>query len=159
MCEHCGCQGVEPIAELMDEHYELLELAGNIRRDLATGERRAAERGLLELGRRLHEHVGREERGIFAALKEQGDFVDEVVDLKAEHVAFDSELEDLAPRAAGFDERVGVLLQELSDHIDKENLGIFPVAVTTLGASGWDIVSRAHAPQLATGRHQWTTFR
>lgn len=141
---------MEPIAELMDEHFELLEIAGKISRDLASGKRAAAEHGLLELERRLDKHVHREERGIFAALKAQGDFIDAIVHLEAEHATFDSELEDLAPRAAGFDERVGRLLQDLCDHIDKENLGVFPVAVTTLGASGWDIVSRAHAPQLDT---------
>jgi hemerythrin-like domain-containing protein len=140
---------VEPIADLMDEHFSLLELSGDIDRDLAVGDRRAAEIGLLELERRLTEHVDREERGIFAALKAQGDFLDAVVGLEAEHVAFDAELEDLSPGAAGFEERVGRLLRELSDHIDKENLGVFPVAVTTLGASGWDIVSRAHAPRVA----------
>jgi hemerythrin-like domain-containing protein len=145
MCEHCGCRGVEPIAELMDEHFQLLELSGNIDRDLAAGDRRAAEDGLLMLERRLDEHVDREERGIFAALKAQGDFFDAVVDLEEEHVAFDAELEDLAPDAVGFDDRVARLLDKLSDHIDKENLGVFPVAVTILGASGWDIVSRAHA--------------
>jgi hemerythrin-like domain-containing protein len=149
MCEHCGCRGVEPIADLMDEHFSLLELSGDIDRDLAAGDRRAAEIGLLELERRLTEHVDREERGIFAALKAQGDFLDAVVGLEAEHVAFDAELEDLSPGAAGFEERVGRLLRELSDHIDKENLGVFPVAVTTLGASGWDIVSRAHASRVA----------
>jgi hemerythrin-like domain-containing protein len=159
MCEHCGCRGVEPIAELMDEHFELLEIAGNIRRDLAAGDRPAAERGLLELGRRLEVHVEGEESGIFAALKAQGDFVDAVVDLEIEHVAFDSELEDLAPRDADFDERVVRLLQELSDHIDKENLGIFPVAVTTLGASGWDIIARARGPRSAAGRPSSTTSR
>lgn len=143
---------MEPIAELMDEHFALLEIAGNIGRDLAAGERCAVEGGLLELERRLNEHVDREERGIFAALKAQGDFLDAVVDLESEHVAFAAEVEDLSPQAANFRERVGRLLEELSDHIDKENLGIFPVAVTTLGASDWDIVSRAHAPQLAAGR-------
>lgn len=34
MCEHCGCRGVEPIAELMDEHLALLEIAGGVRRHL-----------------------------------------------------------------------------------------------------------------------------
>jgi hemerythrin-like domain-containing protein len=149
MCEHCGCREVEPIAELMDEHFELLELAGDIGRDLANGDRAAAERGLLELGRRLGRHVDREERGVFAALEAQGDFADAIGDLETEHVAFDSELEDLAPDADDFGERVARLVRELSEHIDKENLGVFPVAVTTLSASGWDIVSRAHAPALA----------
>jgi hemerythrin-like domain-containing protein len=135
----------------MDEHAELLEIAGDIGRNLADGERGEADRGLLVLELRLGEHVDREERGIFAALRDQGDFVDAVDDLEAEHVAFDSELEDLAPGAEDFDERVGRLLRELSDHIDKENLGIFPAAVTTLGAAGWDIVSRAHEQHVVAG--------
>ena len=54
---------MEPIADLMDEHFSLLELSGDIDRDLAAGDRRAAEIGLLELERRLTEHVDREERG------------------------------------------------------------------------------------------------
>ena len=40
--------------------------------------------------------------------------------------------------------RVGSLLDELSLHIDKENLGIFPVTVVTLNAAGWATVSAAH---------------
>jgi len=35
-------------------------------------------------------------------------------------------------------------MHELSEHIDKEDLGIFPMAVVTLGAAGWDTVTRAH---------------
>jgi len=154
MCEHCGCRGVEPIAELMDEHYELLDLAGDIRRQLAAGDQVGAELTLVELGRQLDSHVDREERGIFAALKAQGDFADAVLDLEGEHVAFDSELEDLAPAEPDFEQRVASLLAELSTHIDKENLGIFPVAVVTLGASGWDIVAEAHSHQKGSdGEH------
>ena len=62
----------------------------------------------------------------------------------AEHVSFDAQLEALDATAADFHERVQSLLDELSLHIDKENLGIFPVAVVTLGASGWETVGRAH---------------
>jgi len=59
-------------------------------------------------------------------------------------VSFDAQLEALDGTAADFHERVQSLLDELSLHIDKENLGIFPVAVVTLGASGWETVGRAH---------------
>jgi len=37
MCEHCGCREIEPIARLMDEHLEMLELSGQIRRSLLAG--------------------------------------------------------------------------------------------------------------------------
>jgi len=40
---------------------------------------------------------------------------------------------------------VEVLLADLEQHIEREDLGIFPVSVVTLGADGWDVVDRAHA--------------
>jgi hemerythrin-like domain-containing protein len=144
MCEHCGCRGVEPIAELMDEHLALLELAGDVRRHLVAGDRTACMEVVSTLADRLGRHVSREERGVFAALKDQGDFSDAVEELEAEHVSFDGAIAGLDPGAADFDTRVRALLEELSEHIDKENLGIFPVAVVTLGARGWDTVGQAH---------------
>ena len=145
MCEHCGCRGVEPIAELMDEHLALLELAGDIRRHLAAGDREAAAAQVAVLAGLLDRHVGREERGVFRALRDQGDFLDEVAALEEEHVGFDAALAGLRPEAADFALRVTGLLHDLDEHVERENLGIFPVSVVTLGARGWETVSRAHA--------------
>jgi hypothetical protein len=154
MCEHCGCRGVQPIADLMDEHYEMLDLSGEIRRRLDGGDRAAASSGLAELGRLLLPHARREERGVFAALREKGEFVEEVADLESDHLAFDEALSELDPEAADFGVQVHALLADLSVHIDRENVGIFPVTVVSLGAEGWEIVARAHAeegdPQVAT---------
>lgn len=148
MCEHCGCRGVEPIAELMDEHLELLDLAGVVRRALAEGDRARSAAAMAELEHLLGHHVSREERGVFAALKTQGDFVEEVDELEAEHVDFDAEfavLVGLDLTAPDFDARVLRMLDDLSEHVERENLGIFPVAVVTLGATGWETVLAAHA--------------
>lgn len=143
MCEHCGCRGVEPIAQLMDEHLELLDLGGEIRRLLRAGKRFEAVRALGELERRLSSHVRREEAGLFAALKADGDFAGAVLELEVEHTAFDAAFAALDLEAVNLAQRVDEMLDELSLHIDKENLGIFPVAVVSLGASGWEIVGRA----------------
>ena len=131
----------------MDEHLALLELAGDVQRHLVTGDREATVRVLEEVGRQLDRHVRREELGIFTALKDQGDFVEAVEELEAEHLTFDAQLAALDPDAPDFVARVRSLLAELSDHIDKENLGIFPVAVVTLGATGWETIGRAHEEQ------------
>ena len=128
----------------MDEHLELLELAGEVRRHLTRRDPQAARAALRGLERLLDDHVHREERGVFAAMKAQGDFADAVLDLEAEHDSFSGALSALDADSPDFGHRVRQLLEELSTHIDKENLGIFPVAVVTLGASGWDLVSRAH---------------
>ena len=37
------------------------------------------------------------------------------------------------------------LLDDLAAHIDREDYGIFPVSVVTLGAAGWTTVDRAHS--------------
>lgn len=153
MCEYCGCRGVEPIAELMDEHLALLDLAGDLRRALLAGELDVAADRRDRLVGLLTSHVGLEETGVFAALKAQGEYVDEVVALEADHVSLDAQfagLELTGPDAVpALDAAVG----HLSEHIDREDLGIFPVAVVTLGATGWRIVDEArsaHPSFLAT---------
>jgi hemerythrin-like domain-containing protein len=129
----------------MDEHLEMLELSGQIKRALAADDRAAAAEKLTQLAGRLVPHARREERGVFAALEEQGDFADEVRRLEAEHRAFDEIFGELDVTAPDFEHRVKRLLADLSLHIDRENLGIFPVSVVTLGAEGWETVARAHA--------------
>jgi len=137
---------VEPIAELMDEHFVLLDVAGDVRRGLKAGDVQAAVDALAKLDDLLHRHVGREERGVFAAMKDQGDFAYAIDDLEQEHLSFDQRLSNLAP-APGFADEVLALLDELREHVDKENLGVFPLAVVSLDGSGWQTVSRAHAEQ------------
>ncbi len=144
MCEHCGCRGVEPIAELMDEHLSLLDLAGDIRRALSAGDRATAVAHLDVLARHLTAHVRREEAGVFTAMRAQGDFVEEVETLEAEHVTFDDAVAGLDPDSPVFEDSVARLLRELDEHVERENLGIFPVSVVTLGATGWETVNRAH---------------
>lgn len=145
MCEHCGCRSVEPIAELMDEHDQFLGLARDIRHRLRDDDRAAVLALLTDLGRRLDAHVVVEERGVFAALKDSGEYVEAVLDLERDHVGFDAQLHALDPRATDFEHRVKQLLSELTLHIEKENLGVFPVTLVTLSAAGWATVDRAHA--------------
>lgn len=144
MCEHCGCRGVEPIARLMDEHFALLDLAGDVRRQLQDGDRTGAMGTLGQLGDKLLRHVAGEERGVFAALKEQGDFSDAVEELEAEHLAFDVQLDEIDPASPSFARDVTSMMDDLVTHIEKENLGVFPVAVVSLGARGWATIEAAH---------------
>jgi hemerythrin-like domain-containing protein len=144
VCEHCGCRGVEPIAQLMDEHFDLLDLSSTARRLLAAGDRPGAWSVLGTIAQRLDEHVRREEAGVFRALLDQEEFVDAIQELESEHLAFDETISELGLDGVDLEARVGTLLDELSLHIDKENLGIFPIAVVTLNAAGWATVTAAH---------------
>jgi hemerythrin-like domain-containing protein len=145
MCEHCGCRGVEPIGQLMDEHFELLDMSASVRQLLMVDDRGATWDALGQLAAHLLDHVRREEAGVFRALRDQGEFVDAVLELEAEHLSFDEALSQLDLASPDFEGQVNLLLDDLSLHIDKENLGIFPVTVVTLGAKGWATVDAAHA--------------
>ncbi len=145
MCGHCGCQGVAAIGELREEHASLADGAHDVRRALGAGDRAVAAEQLTRLVANLTRHVAREEHGIFTALSEQGDFAEEIEALKGEHLVLDAAVSALDPEAPDFGVRVRGLLDELDAHIEREDLGIFPVSVVTLGAAGWATVNRAHA--------------
>jgi hemerythrin-like domain-containing protein len=144
MCEYCGCRGVPPIAELMDEHSALVDQAGQVRRELEGGDPAAAMARLTHLVSHLQRHVRREEDGIFRAMRATGEFVDEIDALEGEHRDFAATIADLDVDAADFGPRVARLLDDLDVHVEREDLGIFPVSVVTLGATGWAIVDQAH---------------
>ena len=143
MCEYCGCRGNDAIAELMDEHYALLDEAHLVRRAMAAGDREGALDHLHRLVGHLDTHVRREEEGIFTALRDRDEYVEEVALLEKEHGAFDAAIAELDPASPDFEQAVSTLFLELDEHIERENLGIFPASVVTLGAEGWQKVDRA----------------
>jgi hemerythrin-like domain-containing protein len=147
MCEYCGCRQIAPLAELMDEHTALLDLSSDIEVALRHREHDRAVAGLHRLDDLLDRHVRREEDGVFAALKATGEFLDEVAELEQEHEGFHARIAELDPAGPAFTEEVRAMFRQLSDHIDKEDLGIFPVSVVTLGSTGWDTVARVHGEQ------------
>ncbi|HET6166912.1 MAG TPA: hemerythrin domain-containing protein [Marmoricola sp.] len=145
MCEYCGCRGNDAIAELMDEHHALLDEAHQVRRSMAAGDREGALAHLRLLVRHLDTHVRREEQGIFTALRDADEYVEEVELLEKEHAAFDTAIAELDPAGPDFERAVSTLFVELDEHVERENLGVFPASVVTLGASGWDRVEQARA--------------
>lgn len=145
MCEYCGCRGVPAIAELMDEHRALVDQAHYVRQDLAGGNPSAAMARLTGLVADLDRHVRREEDGIFAAMRTTGEFAGEIDELEGEHRSLAEAIAALDPDSPDFPARVTHLLDDLDVHVEREDLGIFPVSVVTLGATGWEIVDDAHA--------------
>ena len=144
MCEYCGCRGVPAIGELMDEHTALVEQAHHVRQDLGSGNASAAMTRLTGLVAHLDRHVQREEEGIFRALRTAGEFVDEIDALEGEHRDLAAAIALLDSGSADFATQVTCLLDDLDVHVEREDLGIFPVSVVTLGATGWTIVDEAH---------------
>src|SRR6476659_6599395 len=155
MCDHCGCRQVEPIGELMDEHDALTVEGDDLRRALADGDRTRAAELWHRLVGHVDEHVRKEEVGLFTAMREKGEFVDEVEALEQEHDDLDQWFGSLDPDGPDFQEQLSGVLADLAQHIHRENFGLFPVSVVSLGARGWDRVEdarRMHPSWLATRR-------
>ncbi|WP_134741670.1 hemerythrin domain-containing protein [Nocardioides sp. 503] len=144
MCEHCGCKGVEPIGELMAEHSALAHEAHHVRGAVAVGDHAGAMALLHGMVDHLVRHVSREEDGIFRAMRASGEFLEELDALEGEHRDLESVIAGLDIADPAFASTVSRLLDDLDQHIEREDLGIFPVSVVTLGASGWAVVDGAH---------------
>jgi hemerythrin-like domain-containing protein len=145
VCEYCGCREVPAVGELMDEHAALMDDAHHVRQALTGGDNTLAMARLTRLAAHLDRHVRREEAGIFSALRDKGEFLDELSELELEHRHFDEVVAGLDASSADFADVVKRLFDDLGEHVEREDLGIFPMSVVTLGAFGWDLVDRAHA--------------
>lgn len=131
----------------MNEHRHLQDEADHIRRAFLAGDRHEVPARLQDLVSHLVRHVSREEDGIFTALRTQGEYVDEVDDLEDEHRWLDAAITDLDAGSPALEPALSKLFDALEAHIQREDLGIFPVSVVTLGAQGWDLVQRVHDDQ------------
>ena len=145
MCSYCGCEGVPAIAELKAEHESLVDQASHVRVALTSADPAAAMRLVRQLVGHLTSHVGREEDGIFRALRESGEYGEEVDALEGEHRDLELAVAGLDATSPEFVLRVTLLLDDLEVHVQREELGVFPASVVTLGAAGWNLVDDAHA--------------
>jgi hypothetical protein len=128
----------------MDEHTALVDQADHVRQDLSEGNPAVAMSRLAGLVADLERHVLREEDGIFRAMRVTGEFVDEIDELEGEHRDLASVIVRLEVESPDFQAQVSRLLDDLAVLVEREDLGIFPVSVVTLGADGWAIIERAH---------------
>lgn len=142
VCEYCGCHQNPYIAELMDQHDRLASLGDSAVRELRSGDPRAARAHVDEFAALLRAHNDVEERGIFAAMEELGEFVELTQDLTAEHVDLHARL-DAFGDAPPLDELIQ-LLADLAEHVEKENRGVFPFAYSAFSTTEWEVVEHAH---------------
>jgi hypothetical protein len=136
---------VPAVTELMDEHADLTESASWIRQALDAGDVRSAHQRFTRLKADLERHVRREETGILRALRDSGEFVGEVDGLEAEHRDLAADAAGLDPDSPDYPAMLMRVLADLSEHIEREELGVFPVSIVTLGARGWQTVDEAHS--------------
>ena len=140
MCEYCGCQDIDVVAELTAEHDRLRELG----RDLvaaATGDDLARARAVAEamLGV-LAPHTAVEEGGLFPALASE--YGEQMAALTGEHREIDGALALIASEQvpASWVRLADRVAAELFEHILKEQDGVFPAALAVLAPDEWERV-------------------
>jgi hemerythrin-like domain-containing protein len=146
VCEYCGCQEITAIGQLTREHNLVVALISEVR-----AARAGADADLMAaLARRIFAvlvpHTAVEEQGLFPLLA--GDFPEQVATLEAEHRRIEAVLGAAAggtPADPGWPDRLMAVLEVLREHILKEQDGVFPAALTSLGGTDWETVDAVRA--------------
>lgn len=144
MCSYCGCEAIDSIGRFMGEHVEIINLAGELRRACARSDPAAARGFALDLAELMAPHTGAEEAGLFSVLKRQEEFTEEVTRLCSEHIYLDALLTALVDGHLSVVDR---FIDDLREHIDREENGLFPAAAIALTGPDWEEVdARTPAP-------------
>ncbi|MGV1009556.1 MAG: hemerythrin domain-containing protein [Dermatophilaceae bacterium] len=121
----------------MAEHVDIVNVAGELRRACQRDDSAGARAHAATLARMMVAHTGAEEVGLFTVLRRQDEFERPVTRLCAEHVILDALLGALAEGDMSVIER---FIDDLRDHIDREENGLFPAAAISLTGPEWEEV-------------------
>jgi hemerythrin-like domain-containing protein len=144
MCDYCGCRSEPPLAELGREHADILWHLSVLGRALDKPDLAEARHELAHIVDHLVPHIEKEERGVFAQLRIEGELTEEIDSLSGEHeglrkMAAELPEDDMAWRAG-----VTELVRTLREHIQTEEYDLFPAAWQMLSNDGWMAVREVH---------------
>lgn len=151
MCEYCGCQALDAIAQLTAEHDVVVNLGGEARRALQAGDLDTAAARARAIALALAPHTAVEEGALFPAMT--AEFGEHVRGLVDEHRRIEAILAESAhgtPSDPGWPERLAAVLEVLREHIIKEQDGLFPAALAALDPSDWNRLDDVRA-QVGSG--------
>jgi hemerythrin-like domain-containing protein len=139
VCSYCGCRAITVIGRLSNEHVEIINATGALRRAALAEDGDAAATAGKELTSLLGSHTTGEERGLFAELRLDPEFADHIDVLCAEHREINAHLARLTN---GDPSGVVALETLLRRHIDKEENGMFPAAAVALDGQAWERIEQ-----------------
>ncbi|MGW8351099.1 hemerythrin domain-containing protein [Streptomyces wedmorensis] len=138
MCHYCGCREIPLIKEFIAEHAAITDLAGDAVRALDAGDPERARTLVERMAVLLLAHWAGEERGLFAVMRENDEYTAYVDALAREHRELAAFLVALDLDSADQRARFLRAVDELHDHIAKEEDGLFPASLTELTGEQWD---------------------
>ena len=131
MCSYCGCDSIEVIGRFMNEHVEIINATGDLRRALGAQDATGVGAACAHLFGLLFGHTSTEEVGLFTVMKREAELAPHIDTLCREH---------------------GDLDVMLRDHIDKEDNSLFPAAAIWLGGDEWvEVNALTHDHDHASG--------
>jgi hemerythrin-like domain-containing protein len=150
VCNYCGCRALAAIAELTDEHEQILRLSADIRRAVGGSEYVVAAALLGTLNTVLELHDAVEELALYPAMARDPELAEKVGTLFDEHDELDRVVRAVLA-ASGTDpstaDWAGLLtaLEMLAEHIDHEEHGVFPAAAVSLDPADWELAADVRA--------------
>jgi hemerythrin-like domain-containing protein len=144
MCEYCGCQSLQVIADLTAEHDQLRELGRDLTDAVAADDRRAAALCASLMIGILEPHTAVEEGGLFPAMAV--DYPEQIADLADDHRRIHADLHQIADgRTHNWASLAETAVAELFEHILKEQDGVFPASLSVLAPDQWERVAAVRA--------------
>lgn len=139
MCDYCDCRTRPPLERLGRDHERIVGSAQRLRARL-----RADDRGMgpeaRALQQLLEEHDRWEEAGLYAELDRVGLGT---AGLRADHEVIHAILGAAADGSAIESSSVLGALDQLEEHIHREEYDLFPAAHQVVDDAGWDRIERA----------------
>lgn len=144
MCHYCGCRQVPLIRDYIAEHEEITETGARALRELGRGETATAGGTVAAMRELLRSHWEGEENGVFAVMSQADPaYADYVDPLMAEHRTLDAFLADIDLADPDHVARLRRELADLTEHISREEDGLFPATLVTLSGPAWDAAIEA----------------
>ena len=139
------------IRDYVAEHERAVNLGGDAVRAMSRGDLEQARTLLEALLVELRAHWQGEENGLFAVMRAEAEYDAYIAPLVKEHRELDELLSTVDLASAVDRRRVTAAVEELNEHISKEEDGLFPASLTALGGADWDAAmaawSEAHPGQ------------
>ncbi|MFJ6695283.1 hemerythrin domain-containing protein [Streptomyces sp. NPDC091272] len=138
MCHYCGCREIPLIRDFIAEHERVTDAAGAALRALDGGDLVRARELLALMARELESHWRGEEDGLFAVMRTDPEYAGYIDSLVREHRELAALLPALDLADAQDVRTFRSTVDELHEHIAKEEDGLFPASLTALSGDDWD---------------------
>ncbi|MCV7278275.1 hemerythrin domain-containing protein [Mycolicibacterium flavescens] len=139
MCQYCGCRDIPLIRDFIHEHARVLDLGRHAVHAIDRGELDTARGLLTDMAGELVPHWRGEENGLFAVMAKDDTVAEHLAPLIREHRELDRLLATVDLTAPEGQQAVRDAVDELFEHIRREEDGIFPAALTSLDGDEWDV--------------------